>query len=150
MDVGCQQMNVIQCLLSCLAERGKYYAFLSRAIRASLLEKRCWQRPVTRKLMHLFLLKSSCYGINHVIMPSGWRSPTWSQIQEHKFSDFPEKCDWLHGDVHLFAVLICAGTKLESLMESMRGEIATQPPVEGSFAPRRGDICIAKFADGEW
>uniref|UniRef100_A0A8C1KFY4 Staphylococcal nuclease domain-containing protein n=1 Tax=Cyprinus carpio TaxID=7962 RepID=A0A8C1KFY4_CYPCA len=41
-------------------------------------------------------------------------------------------------------------TKLESLMESMRGEIAAQPPVEGSFSPRRGDFCIAKFGDGEW
>ncbi|KAA0721056.1 4SNc-Tudor domain protein p100 co-activator [Triplophysa tibetana] len=42
------------------------------------------------------------------------------------------------------------GTQLENLMESMRAEIAAQPPVEGSFTPRRGDFCIAKFADGEW
>lgn len=66
------------------------------------------------------------------------------------FPDFPEKCDGLHRDVHLFVVLMSAGTKLENLMETMRAEIAAQPPVEGSFAPRRGDFCIAKFADGEW
>ncbi|TRY84053.1 hypothetical protein DNTS_021081 [Danionella cerebrum] len=41
-------------------------------------------------------------------------------------------------------------SKLEKLMESIRGEIAAQPPVEGSFSPRRGEFCIAKFADGEW
>lgn len=35
-------------------------------------------------------------------------------------------------------------------METMRAEIAAQPPVEGSYSPRRGDYCIAKFADGEW
>ncbi|KAM7378301.1 hypothetical protein PAMA_013278 [Pampus argenteus] len=42
------------------------------------------------------------------------------------------------------------GGQLESLMETMRAEIAAQPPVEGSYAARRGDYCIAKFADGEW
>ncbi|TWW64714.1 4SNc-Tudor domain protein p100 co-activator [Takifugu flavidus] len=35
-------------------------------------------------------------------------------------------------------------------METMRAEIAAHPPVEGSYAARRGDCCIAKFADGEW
>ncbi|XP_062338657.1 staphylococcal nuclease domain-containing protein 1-like [Osmerus eperlanus] len=35
-------------------------------------------------------------------------------------------------------------------MESMRAEVAAQQPVEGSYAPRRGDYCIAKFSDGEW
>lgn len=43
-----------------------------------------------------------------------------------------------------------AGTQLEKLMESMRGEIAGCPPVEGAYTPRRGDFCIAKFVDGEW
>ncbi|XP_016096139.1 staphylococcal nuclease domain-containing protein 1, partial [Sinocyclocheilus grahami] len=52
--------------------------------------------------------------------------------------------------LHFFAQDVETGTKLESLMESMRGEIAAQPPVEGSFTPRRGDFCIAKFGDGEW
>uniref|UniRef100_A0A8C2KJW7 Staphylococcal nuclease domain-containing protein n=1 Tax=Cyprinus carpio TaxID=7962 RepID=A0A8C2KJW7_CYPCA len=52
--------------------------------------------------------------------------------------------------LHFYAQDVETGTKLESLMESMRGEIAAQPPVEGSFSPRRGDFCIAKFGDGEW
>uniref|UniRef100_A0A673I3Z8 Staphylococcal nuclease domain-containing protein n=1 Tax=Sinocyclocheilus rhinocerous TaxID=307959 RepID=A0A673I3Z8_9TELE len=52
--------------------------------------------------------------------------------------------------LHFFAQDVETGTKLESLMESMRGEIAAQPLVEGSFTPRRGDFCIAKFGDGEW
>lgn len=43
-----------------------------------------------------------------------------------------------------------AGAQLESLMETMRAEIAAHPPVEGAYATRRGDYCIAKFADGEW
>lgn len=43
-----------------------------------------------------------------------------------------------------------AGTQLEKLMETMRTEIAAHPPLEGSYSPRRGDYCIAKFVDGEW
>ncbi|NXA27349.1 SND1 protein, partial [Ibidorhyncha struthersii] len=39
---------------------------------------------------------------------------------------------------------------LEKLMENMRAEVGNHPPVEGSYAPRRGDFCIAKFVDGEW
>lgn len=35
-------------------------------------------------------------------------------------------------------------------METMRAEIAAHPPVEGSYSARRGDYCLAKFADGEW
>lgn len=50
----------------------------------------------------------------------------------------------------LLFVLICSGAQLESLMETMRAEIANQPPVEGAFSPQRGDYCIAKFTDGEW
>ncbi|NXM85298.1 SND1 protein, partial [Oenanthe oenanthe] len=42
------------------------------------------------------------------------------------------------------------GAQLEKLMENMRAEVGAHPPVEGSYAPRRGDFCIAKFVDGEW
>ncbi|XP_049892608.1 staphylococcal nuclease domain-containing protein 1 [Epinephelus moara] len=57
-----------------------------------------------------------------------------------------EICDTLH----FYAQDVETGGQLESLMETMRAEIAAQPPVEGSYAARRGDHCIAKFADGEW
>uniref|UniRef100_A0A669E5P4 Staphylococcal nuclease domain-containing protein n=1 Tax=Oreochromis niloticus TaxID=8128 RepID=A0A669E5P4_ORENI len=52
--------------------------------------------------------------------------------------------------LHFYAQDVETGSQLESLMETMRAEIAAQPPVEGSYSPRRGDYCIAKFADGEW
>lgn len=35
-------------------------------------------------------------------------------------------------------------------MENMRSDISSHPPVEGAYAPRRGEFCIAKFVDGEW
>lgn len=53
-------------------------------------------------------------------------------------------------ELHFYTQDVETGAQLENLMETMRAEIAAQPPVEGSYAPRRGDFCIAKFADGEW
>ncbi|XP_015673386.1 staphylococcal nuclease domain-containing protein 1-like [Protobothrops mucrosquamatus] len=53
-------------------------------------------------------------------------------------------------DLHFYVQDVETGTQLEKLMESMRGEIAGCPPVEGAYSPRRGDFCIAKFVDGEW
>ncbi|XP_062929037.1 staphylococcal nuclease domain-containing protein 1 [Mobula hypostoma] len=53
-------------------------------------------------------------------------------------------------DLHFYVQDVETGTQLEKLMESMRSEIAAHPPVEGSYSPRRGDFCIAKFIDGEW
>uniref|UniRef100_A0A668A6W5 Staphylococcal nuclease domain-containing protein n=1 Tax=Myripristis murdjan TaxID=586833 RepID=A0A668A6W5_9TELE len=52
--------------------------------------------------------------------------------------------------LHFYTQDVETGGQLESLMETMRAEIAAQPPVEGSYSARRGDHCIAKFADGEW
>ncbi|NXY21729.1 SND1 protein, partial [Atrichornis clamosus] len=53
-------------------------------------------------------------------------------------------------DLHFYVQDVETGAQLEKLMENMRAEVGTHPPVEGSFTPRRGDFCIAKFVDGEW
>ncbi|XP_027695975.1 staphylococcal nuclease domain-containing protein 1 [Vombatus ursinus] len=53
-------------------------------------------------------------------------------------------------DLHFYVQDVETGTQLEKLMEGMRNDIASHPPIEGSYAPRRGEFCIAKFVDGEW
>ncbi|XP_076980570.1 staphylococcal nuclease domain-containing protein 1 isoform X2 [Tamandua tetradactyla] len=53
-------------------------------------------------------------------------------------------------DLHFYVQDVETGTQLEKLMENMRNDIASHPPVEGSYTPRRGEFCIAKFVDGEW
>ncbi|KAK1169095.1 staphylococcal nuclease domain-containing protein 1-like isoform X1 [Acipenser oxyrinchus oxyrinchus] len=53
-------------------------------------------------------------------------------------------------ELHFYVQDVETGTQLETLMETMRSEVAAHPPVEGSYLPRRGDYCISKFADGEW
>ncbi len=35
-------------------------------------------------------------------------------------------------------------------MGDLRSTFATTPPVRGSYAPRKGELCAAKFDDGEW
>ena len=44
----------------------------------------------------------------------------------------------------------CTGPNLESLMNEMRQELATNPPLAGSFVPKKGAKCIAQFTDGLW
>ncbi|XP_058930185.1 staphylococcal nuclease domain-containing protein 1 [Kogia breviceps] len=53
-------------------------------------------------------------------------------------------------DLHFYVQDVETGTQLEKLMENMRSDISSHPPIEGSYAPRRGEFCIAKFVDGEW
>uniref|UniRef100_A0A8U8C7M7 Staphylococcal nuclease domain-containing protein 1 n=1 Tax=Geospiza parvula TaxID=87175 RepID=A0A8U8C7M7_GEOPR len=53
-------------------------------------------------------------------------------------------------DLHFYVQDVETGAQLEKLMENMRAEVGAHPPVEGSFVPRRGHFCIAKFVDGEW
>lgn len=35
-------------------------------------------------------------------------------------------------------------------MEQLRAELAAAPPLPGAFTPKTGDLCVAKFVDGEW
>jgi staphylococcal nuclease domain-containing protein 1 len=50
-----------------------------------------------------------------------------------------------------FAQHTDSGPKLEQLMSKLRQEFTTSPPVTGSYNPKRGDLCAAKFSeDEEW
>ena len=42
------------------------------------------------------------------------------------------------------------GPQLEKLMEQLRTEMTTNPPLEGSYVPKKGDVCAAQFTDNEW
>lgn len=35
-------------------------------------------------------------------------------------------------------------------MEQLRADMTATPPLPGSYAPKKGELCAAKFSDGEW
>ena len=35
-------------------------------------------------------------------------------------------------------------------MRELRAELATNPPVRGTYVPRRGELCASKFVDDQW
>jgi len=51
---------------------------------------------------------------------------------------------------HCRPVLLNAGPRLDALMEQLRTELANNPPLPGSYSPKKGELCAAKFGDGEW
>ena len=42
------------------------------------------------------------------------------------------------------------GPQLEELMDQLRQEFTTNPPLPGSHTPKKGELCASKFVDGEW
>lgn len=58
-----------------------------------------------------------------------------------------------HPSGHLAQLSPClstTGAQLEKLMEQLRSDLSSTPPLPGSYSPKRGDLCAAKFSDGEW
>uniref|UniRef100_A0A0N5AH97 Staphylococcal nuclease domain-containing protein 1 n=1 Tax=Syphacia muris TaxID=451379 RepID=A0A0N5AH97_9BILA len=54
-------------------------------------------------------------------------------------------------DLTFAAQNVADGPKLELMMKQLREELAKNPPVVGSYTPRRGEMCAARFsADQQW
>lgn len=49
------------------------------------------------------------------------------------------------------SVYCWSGPKLEQLMEELRTEMSTNPPLPGAYTPKKGDICAARYSeDKQW
>lgn len=112
------------------AERSSYYkSLLSAEDAAKLKKEKVWahyeEQPVEAVTP---------------VLEEKERSATYKPVFVTEITD----------DLHFYVQDVETGTQLEKLMENMRNDIASHPPVEGSYAPRRGEFCIAKFVDGEW
>ena len=53
-------------------------------------------------------------------------------------------------EAKVYAQHIDEGPKLEALMKQIREEFSENPPLAGAYQPRKGDLCAAKFVDGQW
>lgn len=50
-----------------------------------------------------------------------------------------------------FAQSFQQGPKAEALNTKLRQEFQSNPPITGTYKPKRGEICAAKYTvDGEW
>jgi len=53
-------------------------------------------------------------------------------------------------EAHIYAQHVDEGPKLVTLMNQLREEFTQNPPLAGSYQPRKGEVCAAKFVDDEW
>uniref|UniRef100_A0A452QP54 Staphylococcal nuclease domain-containing protein 1 n=1 Tax=Ursus americanus TaxID=9643 RepID=A0A452QP54_URSAM len=121
--------------------------------------------PHQRSVCHFF--QCSAFHVHHplwVCPHPASLSPVWAHYEEQPVEEVapvleekersasykPVFVTEITDDLHFYVQDVETGTQLEKLMENMRNDIASHPPVEGSYAPRRGEFCIAKFVDGEW
>lgn len=42
------------------------------------------------------------------------------------------------------------GPKLQQLMSRLQSDFAANPPTVGAFKPKKGQLCAAKYSDGQW
>nr|CAG4646827.1 EOG090X01F7 [Megafenestra aurita] len=53
-------------------------------------------------------------------------------------------------ELRFYAQKVDQGPALEQLMNQLRQELNTNAPLAGAYVPKKGDMCAAKFSDGEW
>nr|CAG4641473.1 EOG090X01F7 [Eurycercus lamellatus] len=53
-------------------------------------------------------------------------------------------------ELRFYVQKVDQGPALEQLMMQLRQELNTNAPLAGSYTPKKGDMCAAKFSDGEW
>merc|ERR1719242_495325 len=53
-------------------------------------------------------------------------------------------------EAKIYAQHVDEGPKLEALMKQIRDEFSNNPPLAGAYTPKKGELCAAKFVDGQW
>ncbi|MBO8666613.1 hypothetical protein INO76_16430, partial [Staphylococcus aureus] len=54
-------------------------------------------------------------------------------------------------ELHVYVQPVSEGPKLESLTDNLRKHFDSNPPIAGSYSPKRGETCAAKFKeDQQW
>jgi len=50
----------------------------------------------------------------------------------------------------VYGCSVSDGPALEKLMDNLREEFSSNPPLAGAYQPRKNDLCAAMFVDGDW
>ncbi|XP_076336232.1 staphylococcal nuclease domain-containing protein 1-like [Tachypleus tridentatus] len=56
----------------------------------------------------------------------------------------------VQSNLKFYAQHVEEGPQLEEMMSKLREELASNPPLPGSFTPRKGVLCASKFVDDQW
>ncbi|ESN89999.1 hypothetical protein HELRODRAFT_186227 [Helobdella robusta] len=56
----------------------------------------------------------------------------------------------ISNELHFYAQNVETGPSLEKLMNQLRLDFNHSPPIPASYTPRKGELCAAKFSDGDW
>lgn len=73
-----------------------------------------------------------------------------NEVLERKVSYKTVVVTEVTSEMHFYAQNTETGPLLETLVEQMRSDLDNNPPLPGSYTPKKGDLCAAKFSDGEW
>jgi len=53
-------------------------------------------------------------------------------------------------DGKVYGCPVTDGPALEKMMDNLREEFSSNPPLAGAYQPRKNDLCAAKFVDDQW
>jgi len=53
-------------------------------------------------------------------------------------------------EMKILAQTVSDGPALEKLMDALREEFTSNPPLSGAYTAKRSEMCAAKFVDGQW
>ncbi|XP_031552715.1 staphylococcal nuclease domain-containing protein 1-like [Actinia tenebrosa] len=53
-------------------------------------------------------------------------------------------------NLSFYAQHVETGPQLEQLMTDLHTELSSNPPLPGSYTPKKGDLCAAQFVDDSW
>jgi staphylococcal nuclease domain-containing protein 1 len=87
--------------------------------------------------------------VEEVVVPKeeAEKNEPQERVVQHKKIVITEVTD----ELHFYGQLVENGPKLEQLTTQLRAELEARPPVAGSYTPKSGDLCVARFSlDDEW
>ncbi|KAK4295717.1 hypothetical protein Pmani_031744 [Petrolisthes manimaculis] len=71
-------------------------------------------------------------------------------MTERKVDQKPMMISEVNNDGTMFGQYCSDGPVLEQLMENLRKEFTTKPPLAGAYTAKRGELCAAQYIDGHW
>lgn len=131
------------------AEKSEYYRALKTAEdKAKSKRKRIWTNWVEPKPEEL-VAKEEAAAAEPKTAAAGEGAPAGEKERPKKYEQVV--VTEVGAELNFYAQSVEKGPALDSMMGKLRQEFTSNPPLAGSYTPKKGDLCAAKFsADNEW